>query len=65
MRYSLGQGVKSDFVISIMEKLGGQEMKIPHAMPCVRELLNPKVQVDVRMTGFANPVTEARQHRSD
>lgn len=40
-------------------------MKIPHAMPCVRELLNPKVQVDVRMTTFAHLVTEARQHQSD
>ncbi len=40
-------------------------MQIPHAMPCVRELLNPKVQVDVRMIGFALLVTEVRQHPPD
>ena len=36
---------------------GGQN-KIPHAMPCGRELLNPEVQVVVRMMSSAIPDQE-------
>ena len=31
-------------------------MKIPHAMPCARELLNLSVQVDTLVVSFVFPV---------